>query len=1185
MPLELTQHQQRIFEGLKRIGGEISNLYLDGIRILESDLFISKSYLLGHIAREIDGGLRDILASENKMEIIGTNVPSIEKNKHINSILLSLGLSDKSDFASNWHSISSQFNIYAHRHGAYKESRDPSSIIQLWGKYEQVLYKLVGSFYSITDRIDRILRFEEPSNNVINTLSNLLKDSTLEAYFYKNLHNPKWFIPLRDKKFFSCSQLKQSVETENGIRYLYWNQLYYFKNILDNTLDDEKPRIQEIYSSLISIIIDISSENWQKDELLNPYIWHDVILLLNKIPIAYHSKFLYDFIPTWFSKKDDNLLSSADLISELLPHVLEDDGPIDLKEYFVWTVLQLIEKKDYSFNNRFEFIFQNHWLGSLEAIESISTRIAENLNIESSSEFFIKSICQINWFQFPHSKIELLNEGFVIELTKSNTKVAISISKINSEFIWEGFISAIENQKFGIDGQKVSNLIITAIKNNKLSLSAEGKEKIINGIEFFCKHDFNNTHFPKLDESIDSYHKDDTNGILIMLLIKTLSKASFLNTQKIQKIIETHLLTERYDIFRRIAFETIAVAYQNLNPCFWKLLNNNESKHLLTSGYLFNEVYKLLNRNCQSFTKRQSHVLRELLINTAEQFEKSSEYWLFKYLSALRKNDVFKNDYDRLSQKLGLTFKDIEESGNVKTHWRKRDTFKVSEFETLSIKEIVDRILSFEDKGGWADPNEESLGIMLQNDCSNQPQKYSQNLDYFLNIPHIYAYYLIRSFEQTWNNDKEIEWIDILAYIQKYLNNPLFGSAHLERKKSDSIHDYKLVLGAIAQLISSGSNMDNHAFEGSLTVIAQKIVFRCINWVTASEEFEATNMDYPTYFLNSTNGKIIDSLIILSLRIARLKNYNIDSSEIKWNEETRVVFEKLLKSKVLEAYIAMGFFFRNLMYLDSKWTIDKIKENQDQEINLLWRAIIESYVFNRTIIGEVKIYELFKPYYRRYILSEDDKRRFSGIVDHCTSYFLLYCENKTEGNLIKEIISSKKTHLIHLVIDEICWKWKNGLFSVQSKSEIVEDNIIEFWIEIITIFRDDDNIESKKCISYSNRFLSIFCVIDDRILPLIMEACEYLQYGYDTSYIVEELQRLKDHGETIVMAEHILEIYLKILQVVTPDYNPKFIQNTIDYIFKIKDNHLKEKCNEVCNIYATRGYFLLREIYSKHNSV
>ena len=61
---ELTPRQAEIYRNLKDIGPEIAAFYLDGIKILQNKELETAANLLAHVAREIDGGLRDVLTDE-----------------------------------------------------------------------------------------------------------------------------------------------------------------------------------------------------------------------------------------------------------------------------------------------------------------------------------------------------------------------------------------------------------------------------------------------------------------------------------------------------------------------------------------------------------------------------------------------------------------------------------------------------------------------------------------------------------------------------------------------------------------------------------------------------------------------------------------------------------------------------------------------------------------------------------------------------------------------------------------------------------------------------------------------------------------------------------------------------------------------------------------------------------------
>src|SRR5680860_1369306 len=90
----LNPEQMDIYNGLKSIGNEIASFYFDGVKIYENEEIKTKSYLLSHIAREIEGSLRDILSEEKRDEITCEKCGQliVKQKSHIESICESLGV-------------------------------------------------------------------------------------------------------------------------------------------------------------------------------------------------------------------------------------------------------------------------------------------------------------------------------------------------------------------------------------------------------------------------------------------------------------------------------------------------------------------------------------------------------------------------------------------------------------------------------------------------------------------------------------------------------------------------------------------------------------------------------------------------------------------------------------------------------------------------------------------------------------------------------------------------------------------------------------------------------------------------------------------------------------------------------------------------------------------------------------
>jgi hypothetical protein len=76
------------------------------------------------------------------------------------------------------------------------------------------------------------------------------------------------------------------------------------------------------------------------------------------------------------------------------------------------------------------------------------------------------------------------------------------------------------------------------------------------------------------------------------------------------------------------------------------------------------------------------------------------------------------------------------------------------------------------------------------------------------------------------------------------------------------------------------------------------------------------------------------------------------------------------------------------------------------------------------------------------------------------------------------------------------------------------------------------------------------------------------------------LDELKNKGDGKEAAKYIGEIYLKMLEKITPDYDKKHIRPIVEFLY---NSGAQENANKICNIYGSRGYEFLRDIYEKYN--
>ncbi|WP_028841798.1 hypothetical protein [Thermodesulfobacterium hveragerdense] len=83
--------------------------------------------------------------------------------------------------------------------------------------------------------------------------------------------------------------------------------------------------------------------------------------------------------------------------------------------------------------------------------------------------------------------------------------------------------------------------------------------------------------------------------------------------------------------------------------------------------------------------------------------------------------------------------------------------------------------------------------------------------------------------------------------------------------------------------------------------------------------------------------------------------------------------------------------------------------------------------------------------------------------------------------------------------------------------------------------------------------------------------------GYHLSFFIEYLNHLKDKGQSV---KFIGKVYLKMLKNSTPYYREKNIKSIVKFLYQ---KGKKEEANAICNIYFSREYEFLRELYERYN--
>lgn len=314
--LELAPRQAEIHRNLEAIGPEIAAFYLDGIRILQSNDLETAANLLGHITREIDGGLRNILSEDKKEELkfvismpdgnnatcekskegsfqFESKAPGTVKvtynriGKHKASILQSLGINEPSPLAERWLEVTEKFHKFAHRRGAWETPREKETFVPLWNEFEEVLEDLVGNYLNLLSKVmDRILAREQPTREIIKTLPNLLASEVRYNYFFRNLKSSVWLKPLKKEGWFDLKARPPFYEVpeQPGV-YVpsLWPPLVYLKEVANHTREHPFNKTAGTLVEIINSVITYINNN--QERVLHQYTIWDLVEILDTFSI------------------------------------------------------------------------------------------------------------------------------------------------------------------------------------------------------------------------------------------------------------------------------------------------------------------------------------------------------------------------------------------------------------------------------------------------------------------------------------------------------------------------------------------------------------------------------------------------------------------------------------------------------------------------------------------------------------------------------------------------------------------------------------------------------------------------------------------------------------------------------------------------------------------------------------
>ncbi|MEN9978751.1 MAG: hypothetical protein ABIK38_00195, partial [candidate division WOR-3 bacterium] len=790
-PSRLTERQKEVLKGLQEIGEEIATLYRDGISILNSDL-ASKSYLLAHIAREIEGGIRDVWLTGKKSP--AARCPKcgsvIKHDSHIDEICKVLEVPKDNDFAKRWHKIAGEFHKYAHRSGPGKEPREKEVIRDLWLEFEnEILHRLVGDYYQLNKLLDKYLSMPEPTDESLGVLRNLLKNPARHSYFFHRLNSVGWFEPLYKNCFFSPEYATHPKPVDEHQRYFtfpHWNVLDYLEKVSQQVSIAGNERYAD---ELLQIIKNVTEYHTKNNKCLDNYrTWWYFVKILCNLPNEKITAEVVDFIPIWLDSRFDNSLPASEILLKLMPKLLASDRGEDLKK-----------------------------------VEKIAVAATEIERIPKYSEEYRGKIKKEDYKELLNKPWEPLTEDEQLQLAFSDLDKKKPVTIIEPYWIIKTFIDRQYALKIG---EKCSKDIVYILADRLRDVL----EKIYYAAE---KSDYSFIWLPSLRDSPRPY--DDGLQILTLILRDIMLGKAKKDQEALRKVV-TSFLGDKYPlpIFRRLALYLIACEWEDNKDIFWQMVKDSRKADLLFNDLSYhNELHEIFSNNYKKFTLEEKELVKNIIeAHAGEKFPDPKMAALKKqeWFSVLKDDEYFKPLYEKYKKITGgdVNYSPPVERAEVRVGPGLSPVAKEKILNT-SNQELAEFLNNFKTVDFWNGPTADGLANALQSAVAELPEKFTADLTPFLRTGYFYVYHILLGLNDALKQNRKIDWDKLLDFLRQYIRQEDFWNNKFVVEDFHWNANYHWVNGMIARIIQEGCQRGRPGFAENHFPIVKEILYFAID--------------------------------------------------------------------------------------------------------------------------------------------------------------------------------------------------------------------------------------------------------------------------------------------------------------------------------------------------------------------
>ena len=1046
----------------------------------------------------------------------------------------------------------------------------------------RILKEYQDRFFETVEHIDIILAKANPTKHEIGFTLRIIQEPQYSDYFFKNVGSFAWFDILQLRDYFSPSDALSPVKKkDNTYSIPMWNILPYLERVSERV---EVPGNEQYVDRLLQIIRSVTEYRTEDGESLDNYrVWWYFVKVLLNLPASKIPTDVIDLIPNWLDSRFDASLPGSEIGTKLLPKFLNSEDRNDWKK--AERILEILsslrpqipaEKESVPTQGEevLETVLDSYWL--LESVRQNVANIAEKCSttIVFSIADRVKQIIRKK-YSGVYGTAEFKGEVYQISVQQFDDfdyslRVVLQKEVLEEKGVWKSLVSAEIK-----DCKDREAFVCAATQGFSESATFEdlGHEFDEELKELYdgAPRDLSTIWYRDLFSGPDlgSYEAEET---LVTVLRDILLEKGKSQRKPMEKVLsELSGAKYRNPIFRRLVLFMVGSEWDSFKHFFWRLFALNDQYSLFDDYSIEPELYGLLEKNVARLTSDEKERIEYIIEKGSTKplkDETQKSYWRQRWYSALKDDPQFAVLYEA-QKELTQTEEEIgfrepsTKMGPGPTPLSKGDILRMSN------DKLADYLGEYRTKDAWRGPTVSALSEAVKAAAQELPGKFVEDLRPFLEAPYFHVYNILAGLRDAWVSKKSFDWKKLFEFLECYIGRDAFWKDEFRIPDDGWGADHRWITGMGGELIQEGTRNDTWAFAKDNFAHATKVVALILDKEKPGQPTGPT--DPVMLALNSVLGKAIIALILLSLRIARVRDKEGSQEKDKWPPKLKKRYEDVLADTVIEAYTLLGMYMPDLWYLDKKLVQERVELISYSEMTDLWEALMSGYLSISTIYKD--LYGLMRNHCLSAIEHEFmDKRTGVRLVHYICAGYLKGFESMEENSLLGKLLLRWETSQVQEIIR---FFWSLHKKSVEGYTQ---ERIVHFWRYAYKKYVGMEILEEadKKILSNLCLLTAFLPEIDSENLQWLRMCARFAGVDFKSSYFIEYLDRLKDDKCRVG------RIVLEMLTEYTPDYPRESIESIVKHLYEINVDACRKTADDICNIYGERGYDFLRPLYEEH---